>query len=94
MACLRVVNSAPPRREAAGDIDDALEILRPRRLEDGLQHPAQQAVALPKALDEIVRSGNLPGGEQMGLGAADLLHAHVVHHRHQVQIDGQDGISP
>ena len=57
-----VVNPAPAVRKAVGYIYDALEILRPLSLDNGLQHPAQQSVMLSKPLDEIIRPGDLPCG--------------------------------
>ena len=47
----------------------------------------------PEALDEVVGPGQGPGGEQMGPRPVGLLQAHVVHHRHQVQVDGGDGVA-
>lgn len=47
--CHRVVYFAPSRREAVGDVDNALEILRLARLDDGFRHPTQEAVCSPKS---------------------------------------------
>ena len=48
---------------------------------------------LPKALDEVVRPGGLPRRQKMGLRPACLFHAHGIHDRDQVQIDGGDWVA-
>ena len=87
-----VVNSTPAGRETVGDVDNSLKILRPVGLDGRLQHGPQQSVVFPEGFDEIVRPGDLPGGQQMGLGLFRRLETHVVHHRHQMQVDGGDGV--
>ena len=92
VACLWVVDFSPPGGKAVGDGDDPLEILRPGGFDLGLQHAPQQAVVLPEALDEVVGLGQGPGGQEVGSGLFGLLQAHVIHHRHQVEVEGGDGV--
>lgn len=61
----RVMHFAPSHRKAVGNINDALKILWPAGLNDGFQHPAQQTVVFAQALDEIVRTGDFPRGEEI-----------------------------
>ena len=63
-----VVNSTPAGRETVGDVDNSLKILAAQL---GLMAASSMAPAgrgAPEGLDEIVRPGDLPGGQQMGLG--------------------------
>lgn len=45
---------------------------------------------LAEGLDQVVRLGQFPTGQQVAWGPFRLLKAHVVHHRHHVHIDGGD----
>src|SRR5699024_9901583 len=58
-----VVDLAPTGGKPVGNVNDPLEVLRPFRLDDRFQHTAQQAVMLPQPLDEIVGTGQGPGGQ-------------------------------
>ena len=92
VAGLRIMDFAPACGKAVGDGDDPLEILRPVLFYDCLQHAPQQTVMLSESLDQIVGPGKFPGCQQMHLSLLGLLETHVIHHRHQVQVDGGDGV--
>ncbi len=53
---------------------------------------AQQTVVLSEPFDQIVRLSQFPGRQQVGLGMFRLLQAHIIHHRHQMEVNGRDGI--
>ena len=42
----------------------------------------------PESFDEIVGAGKVPGCQQMGLGFLRAAQAHIVHHSHQMQVNG------
>ena len=75
---LRVMNSTPSGREPISDGDDALEILREILFEYRLQYTAQKPVMLPEALDQVIRPGQIPGGEQVDPGPLRLAQAHML----------------
>ena len=50
-------------------------------------------MVLPKALNQVIRLGNLPCRQQMGLRLVRLFQAHVVHHRNQMQVDCGNGVT-
>ena len=74
-----IVHAAPAPGKTIGDIDDALEILRPLWLDDDFEHAAEKAVVLAEGFDEIIRLSQLPGGEKMRFGAVGVFQAHGVH---------------
>ena len=87
-----VVHLAPAGGETIGDVDDALEVVGPARIDDGFEHAAEQAVVLAKAFDEVVRLGDVPGGEQVVFGQGQVFQGDGVHHRDEVQVNGRDGV--
>ena len=47
---------------------------------------------LAEGLDEVVRTGELPRGEEVLARLLDVLQAHVVHDGDEAQVDGRNGV--
>lgn len=50
-----IVHAAPAPGKTIGDVDDALKIFGPTRLDDDFEHAAEKAVVLAEGFDEIRR---------------------------------------
>ena len=87
-----VVDASPAGAEAVRDVDHALEVVRPRGLDGGLEHTAQKSVVLTEGLDEAVRSRDVPGGEDVLARLVGAAERHEAHDGREVQVDGRYGV--
>lgn len=87
-----VMDASPAGGKAVRDFDHALEVVRPRGLDGGLEHTAQKSVVLTEGLDEAVRARDVPGGEDVLARLVGAAERHEAHDGRKMQVDGRYGV--